>query len=56
MSELIRARNTDGKVQDIRIENTGELKIVLYGTQTDGTITPVLVDSDGKLITDAGSE
>lgn len=27
------------------------LKIVLYGTQLDGTITPVLVDSDGKIVT-----
>ena len=56
MSELIRARTTTGTVDDIRIEDTGELKVVLYGTESDGTLTPVLVDSDGKIITTTGAE
>lgn len=32
-------------------DGTAILKIVLYGTQSDGTITPILVDSDGKIVT-----
>lgn len=28
-----------------------EIRTVLYATQADGTITPVLCDSDGKIIT-----
>ena len=35
-------------------DNTNEtatLKILICGVQLDGTITPILVDSNGKLIT-----
>lgn len=31
--------------------DTATLKILICGVQLDGTITPVLVDSDGKIVT-----
>ena len=31
--------------------DTATLKILICGVQLDGTITPILVDSNGKLIT-----
>jgi hypothetical protein len=34
---------------------TKRLQVVLCGTQAGGTITPVLVDSTGKLITTAAT-
>lgn len=30
---------------------TNVLRVVLCGTQADGTVTPILCDADGKLIT-----
>lgn len=32
------------------------LKVVLCGTQSDGTITPLLCDADGQLVTTTGAE
>lgn len=34
----------------------GAARVLLCGVQSDGTVTPVLVDSDGKLITTTGAE
>lgn len=31
----------------------GAIKVLLYAKQSDGTITPVLVDADGKIVTTA---
>lgn len=31
-------------------DETSTLKVLICGVQSDGTITPVLVDSDGKII------
>jgi hypothetical protein len=31
--------------------STKRIVVILCGTQSDGTITPVRVDSDGKLVT-----
>jgi len=32
-------------------DETGALRVVLYGTTATGDLVPVLVDSDGKLVT-----
>ena len=34
----------------------GAARVLLCGVKSDGTVTPVLVDSDGKLITTTGAE
>lgn len=44
--------NEDGEALG---DGTG-LKVVLYGTQSDGTITPILCDEDGQLVTTTGGE
>lgn len=43
---LLAKDNTDG---------TSTLKVILYATQIDGTITPVRCDANGQLKTIAGS-
>ena len=46
--------DTDGIILPcISIDNgneTSTLKVLICGAQSDGTITPILVDSDGKII------
>lgn len=34
---------------------TDAVKVVLCGTQSDATVTPLLCDADGKLITSTGA-
>lgn len=34
----------------LEAEATGELRVVVCGKQSDGTITPIRVDSSGKII------
>lgn len=43
-------KTSDGKAKMLECEDTGELKVLLCGKQLDGTITPILVDSNGKII------
>lgn len=47
---MISAKKADGKVKALECSNSGELRVLLCGMQADGTITPVLVDADGKLV------
>lgn len=49
---MISAKKTsDGHLKALECEDTGELRVVICGKQIDGTITPILVDEDGKIIT-----
>lgn len=46
--------NTGTVLPCIAIDNsdgTSTLRIVICGEQADGTITPILVDSSGKIVT-----
>jgi len=43
-------KTSDGKTKMLECEDTGELKVLLCGKQLDGTVTPILVDSNGKII------
>lgn len=36
-------------IQDEHDDDSGTKRILLYGTQTDGSVTPVIVEDDGKL-------
>ncbi len=57
MSELMKGRReTSGDVKEVKLTETREILVVICGEQSDGTITPVLVDSDGKIITTTGAE
>ncbi len=42
------ASTNDNKAED---QAQGYETIIFYGTQSDGTITAILVDSDGKIQT-----
>ena len=44
------AKKADGRAKMLECSDTGELRVLLCGVQLDGTITPVLVDADGKII------
>lgn len=44
--------NEDGEA----LGDTAGLKVVLCGTQSDGTVTPILCDADGQLVTTTGGE
>lgn len=51
MAQLFARKTSDGHQKSLECEDTGELRIVICGKQLDGTITPILVDSNGKIIT-----
>jgi hypothetical protein len=50
---LLHVRKSDGELKAVEGEDSGEIRVVLCGTQLDGTITPLLCDADGKLVTTA---
>jgi len=51
MAQLYAKKASDGQPKALEGEDTGELRVVICGKQLDGTVTPVLVDSDGKIVT-----
>jgi len=51
MAQLYGKKTSDGLPKALECEDTGELRVVICGQQLDGTITPILVDEDGKIIT-----
>lgn len=50
MAQMFGKKTSDGQQKALECEDTGELRIVICGKQLDGTITPILVDSSGKVI------
>lgn len=51
MPQIYGKKTSDGLPKALECGDSGELKIVLCGTQLDGTITPLLCDASGKLVT-----
>ena len=44
-------QTSDGEPKAVEGEDTGEIRVVMCGKQANGTITPILVDASGKIIT-----
>lgn len=51
MAQLYGIKTSDRLSKALECGDSGELRVVLYGTQVDGTITPLLCDASGKLVT-----
>jgi hypothetical protein len=51
MAQIYGKKTSDGHPKAPECEDTGELRVVICGKQLDGTVTPILVDADGKIIT-----
>lgn len=51
MNEKIQGKSaSDDRFYYLRVSTDGELYAIMCGTQADGTVTPLLCDSNGKLI------
>jgi hypothetical protein len=53
MAQLYAKKTSDGHLKSLECENTGELRVVVCGKQSDGTITPIRVDSLGRIVLSA---
>ena len=47
---MISAKKANGNLKALKCSDGGELQVLICGMQLDGTITPILVDADGKII------
>jgi len=47
---MITAKSASGKSKVLMCTDEGELKVLLCGVQADGSVRPVKVDDEGRLI------